>query len=163
MLTQIDTFFRVLIGNLSMMERSEIMRRVKGRDTTPELTVRRILHAHGFRYRLHRMDLPGRPDIVFPSPRKVIFVHGCFWHGHDCARGARAPKTNTAYWTEKVSKNRARDKAAIEALICKNWRVLVVWECEISDIATLTHVLTKFLSEKSSVHTRRLGGSKNSK
>ncbi len=119
-------------------ERSAIMRAVRSGDTSPELTVRRLLHARGYRYRLHRKDLPGKPDLVFPGRRRVIFIHGCFWHGHDCARGARVPKTNTDYWVEKVERNRARDARAGHLLAEQGWSVLVVWECELrKDLASL--------------------------
>ena len=114
-------------------KRSAVMRRVKGRGTTPEKTVRRLLTALGARYRLHRADLPGKPDIVMPGRRLAIFVHGCFWHGHDCARGARVPKQNRDYWLAKVARNRARDAAAREALSAGGWRVETVWECELKD------------------------------
>lgn len=110
--------------------RSAVMRAVKSRDTTPEMVVRRIVHALGFRYRLHRRDLPGAPDLVFPGRRKVVFVHGCFWHGHDCPRGARAPKTNADYWRAKITRNVARDARNAQALADAGWHVLTVWECE---------------------------------
>jgi|SRR5271157_3886209 len=117
------------------MESPEVRRRtmqaVKGKNTAPELVVRRFLHARGFRYRLHRKDLPGCPDLVFPSRRKVIFIHGCFWHGHDCARGARMPKTNVEYWTAKIGRNRARDAEHLKVLRSDGWRALVLWECEL--------------------------------
>src|SRR5580692_7495427 len=109
------------------------MRRVKSRDTTPERTVRRLLWRLGARYRLDRRDLPGRPDIVLAGRRLVIFVHGCFWHGHDCARGARVPKANRDYWTGKIGRNRTRDVAARAALEAKGWRVETIWECELKD------------------------------
>lgn len=113
------------------MERSEVMRRVKSRDTTPERRVRAALRALGYTgYRLDRKDLPGRPDIAFLSRRVAIFVHGCFWHGHTCKRGARVPKENRDYWLRKIGRNRARDEAALAALEEMGWRVLVVWECE---------------------------------
>lgn len=111
-------------------KRADVMRRVKGQDTTPELIVRKALTRLGVRYRLHRKDLPGRPDIVMPGRRLVIFVHGCFWHGHDCARGARVPKQNRDYWVAKVDRNRARDAANQSALAAAGWRVETVWECE---------------------------------
>lgn len=112
------------------MDRSAVMARVRGRDTGPELAVRRALRAEGLTgYRLHRADLPGRPDVAFIGRRAAIFVHGCFWHGHDCPRGARAPKTNAAYWRAKIARNRARDAAALAALEAQGWRALVVWEC----------------------------------
>nr|PZN75925.1 MAG: very short patch repair endonuclease [Pseudomonadota bacterium] len=110
--------------------RSKTMAAVKGKDTEPELVVRRLCHSLGYRYRLHRADLPGKPDLVFPSRRKVIFVHGCFWHGHDCARGSRVPKTNRTYWVAKIGRNRARDERYQQRLRELGWRVLTVWECE---------------------------------
>ena len=118
-------------------KRSAVMRRVKGRDTAPEMTVRRLLWRLGARYRLHRADLPGRPDIVLASRRLAIFVHGCFWHGHDCARGARVPKANRDYWLAKVGRNRTRDAAARGELERRGWRVVTVWECELKDAAGL--------------------------
>ncbi len=110
--------------------RSAIMRAVKSADTRPEMFVRRMIHALGFRYRLHRRDMPGSPDLAFPARRKAIFVHGCFWHGHDCKRGARQPKANAEYWSAKIARNRARDAAAIEALTALGWSSFVIWECE---------------------------------
>ncbi|MGN6423010.1 MAG: very short patch repair endonuclease [Asticcacaulis sp.] len=121
------------------------MRAVKSKDTTPELRVRRLLHGMGYRYRLHRRDLPGHPDLVFAGPRKVIFIHGCFWHGHDCRRGARVPKTNAHYWTAKIGRNRDRDARALNALAEQGWRVLVLWECELKDEAILRASLRAFL------------------
>jgi DNA mismatch endonuclease (patch repair protein) len=118
-------------------KRSAVMRRVKGRNTTPELTVRRALTRLGARYRLHRKDLPGSPDVVMPGRRLALFVHGCFWHGHDCARGARTPKQNRDYWLGKVGRNRARDAASREALEAMGWRVETLWECELKDAAAL--------------------------
>jgi DNA mismatch endonuclease (patch repair protein) len=117
--------------------RSAVMRRVKGRNTTPELKVRRALTALGVRYRLHRTDLPGKPDIVMPGRRLAIFVHGCFWHGHDCARGARVPKDNRDYWIGKVARNRTRDARSREALAALGWRVETIWECDLKDAAAL--------------------------
>lgn len=111
--------------------RSAVMRAVRSADTRPEMTVRRTLHAMGYRYRLHRRDLPGSPDIVFPGRRKVIFIHGCFWHGHDCARGARMPAANAGYWRSKIARNMARDQATMAALAAAGWQALVVWECEL--------------------------------
>ena len=110
--------------------RSATMRAVRSKDTTPELALRRMLHASGYRYRLHRKDLPGSPDVAFPGRRKAIFVHGCFWHGHDCKRGARRPKDNADYWTAKLARNRARDASAQTALAAMGWETLTVWECE---------------------------------
>jgi DNA mismatch endonuclease (patch repair protein) len=112
-------------------KRSAVMRRVKGHDTGPELAVRRILHTAGIGYRLGGCGLPGRPDMVMKGRRTAVFVHGCFWHGHDCARGARPPKANAEYWTAKIGRNRARDAATLEALQAAGWRTVTVWECEI--------------------------------
>ena len=112
-------------------KRSAVMRAVKGRDTTPELAVRRILRAAGIGYRLGGRGLPGRPDLVMPGRRVAVFVHGCFWHGHDCARGARQPKANADYWSAKIGRNRARDLASNAALVAAGWRVVTAWECRI--------------------------------
>jgi DNA mismatch endonuclease (patch repair protein) len=111
--------------------RSAVMRRVKARDTGPERTVRRVLTRLGARYRLHRADLPGRPDIVLPGRRLAVFVHGCFWHGHACVRGSRVPQERRDYWTAKIDGNRARDARNAEALASAGWRVETVWECEL--------------------------------
>ena len=126
-------------------QRSAVMRRVKGRDTSPELKVRRLLWRLGARYRLHRKDLPGSPDIVLPGRRLAIFVHGCFWHGHDCARGARVPKANRDYWVGKIARNRARDAATRAKLEALGWRVEVIWECELKDMAALRQRLATLL------------------
>lgn len=128
-------------------QRSRIMRAVKGADTTPELAVRRLAHSMGYRFRLHRKDLPGKPDLTFPRLRKAIFVHGCFWHGHDCARGARVPVQNRDYWTRKVARNMDRDMSVQSALQRLGWKSLVVWECEIKDQDRLRRALRRFLGE----------------
>jgi DNA mismatch endonuclease (patch repair protein) len=126
--------------------RSRIMRAVKGRDTGGEMVVRRLVHRMGYRYRLHRPDLPGKPDLAFPRSRKAIFVHGCFWHGHDCARGARTPKSNRDYWTAKITRNAARDVRNRERLQDMGWSILTLWECELKDEVGLTCRLRSFLS-----------------
>jgi DNA mismatch endonuclease (patch repair protein) len=126
-------------------KRSAVMRRVKGKDTTPELKVRKALTALGARYRLHRKDLPGSPDIVLPGRRLALLVHGCFWHGHDCARGARVPKANRDYWLGKVGRNRARDIASRAALEAAGWRVEVIWECDLKDGGALAARLRALL------------------
>lgn len=126
-------------------KRSAVMRQVKGSGTTPERTLRRLLTGLGARYRLNRKDLPGSPDIVLPGRRLAIFAHGCFWHGHDCARGARVPKTNRDYWLAKVGRNRARDAAADQALSASGWRVEGIWECEMKDEAALADRLADLL------------------
>ena len=113
------------------------MARVKGRDTGPERAVRRLLWSAGYRYRLNRRDLPGTPDIVLPGRRAAVFVHGCFWHGHDCPRGARQPKANAEYWRAKIARNVARDARNQAELTALGWRPLVVWECELKGPETL--------------------------
>ena len=122
-------------------KRSAVMARIKGRDTQPEWVVRRLLWSLGVRYRLHAKALPGRPDIVMAGRRLVIFVHGCFWHGHDCARGARVPKTNREYWVAKIGRNRARDAEARARLEAAGWRVETIWECQLSDRSALQAML----------------------
>lgn len=130
----------------SPSKRSAVMRRVKGRDTSPEMMVRRLLTGMGVRYRLHRKDLPGAPDIVLGPRRLAIFVHGCFWHGHDCARGARVPKQNRDYWTRKIGRNRLRDDQTQGELRARGWTPLVIWECELKDEAALRARLEGALS-----------------
>lgn len=128
----------------SPQKRAAVMAAVRGSNTKPELRVRRLLHGLGYRFRLHAADLPGKPDIVFLARRKVIFVHGCFWHGHDCARGARTPKTNRDYWVAKIARNRQRDARILSALDALGWRVLTVWECALNH-PELDTQLTAFL------------------
>ncbi|MBW3618122.1 MAG: very short patch repair endonuclease [Proteobacteria bacterium] len=113
------------------------MARVRGKNTGPELALRRLLHAAGYRYRLHDPNLPGRPDLVFPRKRAAVFVHGCFWHGHHCPRGARAPKANAAYWSAKIARNRARDTEAVASLAVQGWTAYAVWECELKQPAVV--------------------------
>lgn len=113
------------------------MKSVRREDTAPELSVRRFLHASGLRYRLHDRSLPGTPDVVLPRYRTVVFVHGCFWHGHDCAHGAVRSRTNTAFWTEKIEANRARDERKKAALIEAGWQVETIWECQAKDSSLL--------------------------
>jgi DNA mismatch endonuclease, patch repair protein len=125
-------------------QRSRIMKSVGARDTGPELTVRRLLHRLGYRYRLHRRDLPGRPDIVFPGRRKAIFIHGCFWHGHDCSKG-QLPKSRTEYWTAKIKANQDRDASAVARLEGACWQTLPVWQCELKRLDAVGRVLCEFL------------------
>ena len=113
--------------------RSKTMRAVRSSNTKPEIAVRKLVHGLGCRFRLHRADLPGRPDIVLPKRKAVIFVHGCFWHGHDCKRGARQPKANSDYWVRKIASNVARDHRVTNELTDAGWAVHVVWECELKD------------------------------
>jgi len=129
------------------LTRSQTMARVRSQDTKPELLVRKMLIRLGYCYRLHRADISGKPDIAFIGRRKLIFIHGCFWHGHDCKRGAREPKTNTEYWRKKIGGNRARDERNQQALREQGWRSLVLWECEIGEGADLERRLTDFLDD----------------
>lgn len=117
---------------LTPKERSERMSRIKGHDTKPELILRRALHAAGLRYRLHARDLPGRPDLVFPRWSAVVFVHGCFWHHHNGCRIANVPQSNAEFWLAKFERNKRRDARAVRALRASGWRVMVVWECQLS-------------------------------
>jgi DNA mismatch endonuclease, patch repair protein len=132
------------MDRLSSKKRSWLMSRIKGRDTTPELRVRRMLYAMGYRYRLHRKDLPGKPDIVFGPAKKIIFVHGCFWHGHKCPKG-RLPKSNKSFWNRKIDTNKIRDRKNIRKLKALGWRVLTVWQCELKDIAVARRRIVDFL------------------
>lgn len=127
-------------------QRSRIMRAVGSKNTGPELKVRRLVHALGYRFRLHRKDLPGSPDLVFPGRKAVIFVHGCFWHGHNCPRGAREPKTNVSYWRAKIQRNVSRDLQTLEKLSDQGWRSLTIWECELRNSAAVAITLKAFLA-----------------
>ncbi|MGD9815864.1 MAG: very short patch repair endonuclease [Hyphomonadaceae bacterium] len=131
-------------------KRAAVMRAVRSSGTAPERAVRAAVCALGFarRYRLNGANLPGKPDLVFGALRKVVFVHGCFWHGHACKRGARAPKDNAAYWRTKIARNAARDAASLAALSAAGWSALVVWECETRAPATLSAKLAAFLSSE---------------
>jgi DNA mismatch endonuclease (patch repair protein) len=126
------------------LTRSEVMRAVKSKDTKPEMTVRRMIHGMGYRYRLHRKDLPGKPDLVFPGRRKVIFVHGCFWHSHGC-KSTRAPKSNLDYWLPKLERNRQRDSEKQEELKAAGWAALIIWECELGERDMLAARVRQFL------------------
>lgn len=134
--------------------RSKTMAAVRASNTKPEMRVRRALHALGYRYRLHRRDLPGTPDLTFPARKAVVFVHGCFWHGHDCPRGARHPKTNAAYWRAKIARNRERDRRAAEALAAEGWRVFTLWECALKSPDWLD-ALQAFLADAGEATLRR--------
>ncbi len=124
------------------------MSRISGKNTKPELIVRKLLHRMGYRFRLHRKDLPGKPDIVLPRYRTVIFVHGCFWHGHPGCKRSKRPSTNIEFWNEKLDKNIRRDKENISALESSGWRVLVIWACEINDLNQLETTLTTFFKKE---------------
>ncbi|MBI4828854.1 MAG: DNA mismatch endonuclease Vsr [Nitrospinae bacterium] len=136
------------MDSLSKTARSKNMRAIRGKGMKPELTVRRIVHRLGFRYRLHRAGLPGKPDLVFSSRRKVIFIHGCFWHQHAKSRcvDSRIPKSNVAYWRKKLAGNQQRDRKNLAALRKAGWKALVVWECEIKNERRVTERIVKFLS-----------------
>ena len=130
---------------LSPAQRRYCMSRIQGKDTKPEMDVRRVLHALGYRYRLHARDLPGSPDLVFPARRKVIFVHGCFWHRHYCRYGRVRPKTRSAFWEKKLEGNRERDKRNRQALRRQGWDVFVAWECQTKRHEDLLERLVAFL------------------
>lgn len=132
------------MDRLTPEQRSQLMSRITGCDTAPEMLVRSMLHRLGYRYRLHSPNLPGRPDLVFVSRKKVIFVNGCFWHGHHCKKGQVKPATNQIFWADKIDTNRARDHRVQGQLRRLGWRVLTVWECELRRGAWIARVM-KFL------------------
>lgn len=136
-----------MTDTLTPTQRSERMSRVRSKDTKPEMTVRRLAHGMGYRYRLHRKNLPGKPDLTFPSRRKVIFVHGCFWHRHPSAtcKLARLPKSRLDFWLPKFEKNTVRDARNLREILDMGWSSLVVWECETENIETLRERLRAFL------------------
>ena len=134
--------------------RRAVMRANAGKNTKPEIMVRRILHAMGYRFRVHRRDLPGTPDITFPSRRKVIQVHGCFWHQHPGCRKASPPATRVEFWASKFTKNKERDRRTLMQLIALGWSVMVVWECELKDAADLRRRMSDFLGPPGSGTTR---------
>ncbi|MEB2846804.1 very short patch repair endonuclease [Endobacterium cereale] len=141
-----------MTDTLTQNQRSALMSRVKQKNTAPEVHVRKILHRHGFRFRLHDRKLPGSPDVVLPKYRTVIFVHGCLWHGHNCRRG-RLPTTNADSWRTKVEKNIERDKAVIRQLESKGWNVEIVWQCEAKDLTSLVDRLRQNLLAISSTRS----------
>lgn len=135
------------MDTLDPRQRSERMSRIRGKDTGPEMMVRRLVHRMGYRYRLHRRDLPGSPDLVFPARRKIIFVHGCFWHRHPdpSCKLARLPKSRLDFWGPKLERNRQRDLENQLALQSMGWETLVVWECRTNDEAFLRNTIKAFL------------------
>lgn len=137
-----------MTDTLSPQERSALMSRIRSRDTKPELVVRHTVHRMGYRYRLHRRDLPGTPDLVFGPRRKVIFVHGCFWHWHEGCRHARLPKSRVDFWRPKLEGNRLRDERNRVELERRKWGVLVIWECEIKDGSALERRIEEFLGRR---------------
>lgn len=146
-----------MTDNRSPQSRSALMSRIGGKDTAPELLIRRLLHAKGYRFRLHRRDLPGTPDLVFPSRRKAIFVHGCFWHAHGCRIG-QPPKSRRRYWGEKLERNRQRDKESVADLRKLGWKVLTVWQCQMRNAASLDRRLVSFLGPSGKIPIDRKAG-----
>jgi DNA mismatch endonuclease, patch repair protein len=136
------------MDTLSPHERSERMGRVKGKDTKPEMKVRRLVHRLGYRYRLHAAYLPGKPDLVFPQRRCVIFVHGCFWHRHQGCALCRMPKSRLEFWKPKLDYNRKRDSRNQQKLRRGGWRLLIVWECELADEEALKSTIVEFLDQE---------------
>lgn len=139
-----------MTDSLSPSRRSWNMSRIRAKGTRPEMTIRSLVHGLGFRFRLHRKDLPGTPDLTFPGRAKVIFVHGCFWHGHSCREGLRRPRSNQDYWLAKIARNQQRDSSDLQALARTGWEVLVIWECEIR-LPDLAERIQAFLSPASGV------------
>jgi DNA mismatch endonuclease, patch repair protein len=129
------------------MDRSANMRAIRSEGMRPELTVRRLVHGLGYRYRLHRRDLPGTPDLVFPIRKKLIFVNGCFWHSHGC-KSSHVPKSNLDYWLPKLKRNRARDRKNLKILVRQGWSALVIWECETLNNASLKSSVVEFLGKR---------------
>jgi DNA mismatch endonuclease, patch repair protein len=146
-----------MADNLTGAQRRKTMAAVKSRNTTPELAVRSLVHRLGFRFRLHGVDLPGSPDLVLPKHRAVIFVHGCFWHGHSCRRKRPKPQTNVEYWQAKIERNCRRDRRVRRRLRSAGWRVLVVWECQATR-DDLADRLTEFLDDAATVPPARKRG-----
>ncbi|WP_309073796.1 very short patch repair endonuclease [Paenarthrobacter sp.] len=134
-----------MVDFMSPEQRSAHMAKIRSKNTKPELVLRRLLHGEGFRYRLHGRQLPGKPDLVFQARKKVIFVNGCFWHGHDCHVGKRLPKSNTEFWQAKRLRNQERDRDQRLQLVASGWRYLDVWECEILADASLLKRVSEFL------------------
>lgn len=136
-----------MIDTIATEKRSRIMSRIRSKNTAPEMVVRKLIFSMGYRYRLHRRQLPGCPDIVFLGKKKVIFVHGCFWHSHVGCKRATVPQSNRDYWYPKLKRNRKRDKINQAALVSAGWRVMVIWECEIKN-SNLEEKIRSFLSQK---------------
>lgn len=135
------------MDNMTTSQRSLTMSKIRSRDTQPEIKLRSFLHKAGYRFRKNVKKLPGTPDIVLPKYKAVIFVHGCFWHKHDCKHGWKQPKTNTQYWKSKIDRNVARDKKNIQELIREGWKVLIIWECETMDLEKLSNTIDRFLCD----------------
>lgn len=134
-----------MIDIFSSEKRSSIMSNIRSKNTSPEIQVRKLIFSMGYRYRLHRKDLPGCPDIVFPGRKKVIFIHGCFWHGHQNCKASTLPETHKEFWKNKINSNQERDGKNINELENLNWKVLVVWQCEIKNISYIAEKINSFL------------------
>ncbi len=145
------------MDKLTVVRRSENMRKIRSKDTVPELTVREVCREMGFSgYRIHRKDLPGKPDLAWIGWKQAVFVQGCFWHGHDCNEGIRKPKSNQDYWIPKIEGNQQRDIRNIAALRKSGWDVLVIWECEINEKEHLSNKLKEFLHARRKTLARNL-------
>jgi DNA mismatch endonuclease (patch repair protein) len=134
------------MDRITAAQRSKVMRAIRGTDTAPERAVRSLVHGLGLRFRLHRRDLPGSPDLVLPRHRAAVFVHGCFWHAHSCRFGRSRPATNAAFWRDKLARNQARDRRVIRALRRRGWRVLVIWECQLRDRESVRRRIARFFA-----------------
>lgn len=142
------------MDSVSSEKRSWVMSKVKGHDTKPEKTVRSLLHSMGYRFRLQRKDLPGTPDIVLPKYKTVIFVHGCYWHRHNCPNGQRTPKSRLDFWLPKLEKNRERDIKNQALLHEQGWNILIIWECQLRDIKTLQENIRAFFKNMKKENTQ---------
>lgn len=137
-----------MVDSFTPEKRSEIMGRIGGKNTAPERKIRSLLHRLGYRFRLHRKGLPGKPDVVLPRYKTVIFVHGCFWHGHHGCKRAALPTSRQAFWRKKISKNRERDARVLAELVTMGYQTIVVWECELKDLAAVSTRLTRLLPKR---------------
>lgn len=133
------------MDKITSAKRSEVMSHIKGKNTKPEMLIRRLIHSLGYRYRLHVKSLPGIPDLVFPSRRKVIFIHGCFWHRHSCLKGRSMPSTNKDFWKNKFIANKRRDKQHQNEFRKLKWGVLTIWECQTKNLSKIKRKIIKFL------------------
>lgn len=136
------------MNGLTPEQRSKLMSRVRDKDTQPEIAVRRLIYGLGYRYRLHRRDLPGKPDLVFPGRKKVIFIHGCYWHRHACHRGQSMPSTNVGFWQAKFERTIRRDRVTKDKLRRQGWKCLVVWECQVKKQDRLKRRIKNFLDKE---------------
>lgn len=133
------------MDRLSKKRRSEIMSRIRGKNTSPEMTVRSLVHRLGYRYRLHYKKLLGKPDLAFPGRKKVIFIHGCFWHSHENCPKGKLPKSNLGYWQPKIEKNKNRDLEITNSINLQGWKVLIIWQCELKRIEQVQDKIVRFL------------------